>query len=98
MSVSIVSPMTMVWSVVLPRVDAEALELGGHVAPGALTVVRQEQEGDAVREQLGNEPLRAGNELVAAIDNTVHVNQVTEHGSSPPGRPGKVPKCFASLR
>ncbi len=66
-------------------VDAQALQLGGHVAAGPLAVVGQEPERDVGPSQVVDEPVRAGDELAAAVDDAVHVDQIAKHRSMPPG-------------
>ena len=54
---------------------AHALQLGGDVAARALAVVREEQERDVPIAEHANEIHRAGDELAAAVDDAVHVDQ-----------------------
>ena len=54
---------------------AHALQFGGDIAPRALAVVGEEQEWDVPFAECANEIHRAGDELAAAVDDAVHVDQ-----------------------
>src|SRR5262249_31094260 len=41
--------------------------------------VRQEKKGDIGRAQPVNKLIRAGNQLMATVDDAVHVDQITNH-------------------
>ena len=64
-------------NVMFSHVNAQPLQTCGDVAPGALAVVGQEEEGDVGLTQSVHEPIRAGDELTTPVDHSVHVNQVS---------------------
>ena len=64
--------------------DAHACQLGDDVAAGALAVVGQKAKRDVAHPQFVDELIRAGNQLGAAIENAVHVDQVAVLHKSPP--------------
>ncbi len=59
-------------------VDAHPLELALEVQGGLLGVVGQEQEGDVVGPHVGDEVLGAGDELLAPVDDPIHVRDHAE--------------------
>ncbi len=58
-------------------VDAHAIQFGDDVAAGALAVVGQETKRDVASAQLGDEPIRARDHFRAAVENAIHVDQVS---------------------
>ena len=62
--------------VLLLDVDAHAGELGDHVAPRALAVVGEKPKRDVALRSSRNEDIRAGNQLAAAVEHAVHVDQI----------------------
>ena len=59
-------------------VDAHPLELAQQVQRGLLGVVRQEQERDVVVAHVRHEVLGAGDQLLAPVDDPVHVGDHAE--------------------
>src|SRR5689334_11570092 len=54
---------------------AHPLQLGGHVAARPLTIVCKEQERKSPISQHANEIYRTIDQLAAAVDDTVHIDQ-----------------------
>jgi hypothetical protein len=57
------------------RGDSHPPQLCRYVAPRPLAVIRQKQKRNVGCEQLLNKGIRTGNQLAAAINHAVHVNQ-----------------------
>ncbi len=55
-------------------VDAHTGQLGDDVAPGTLTVVRQQAERDVLLPQIVDEVARAGDDIGTAMKNAIHVD------------------------
>lgn len=65
------------------HVDSHAGELRRHVAPRALAVVRQEAEGDVAATELRDKAVGAVNQLRAAVENPIHIDEeAVFHNSS----------------
>jgi hypothetical protein len=55
--------------------DSHPLQLGYHIAPGALAVVGQEEKGNPAVAKHRDEPLGSRKQLRPSIDHSIHVNQ-----------------------
>src|SRR5262249_40597093 len=58
------------------HLDAHACQLGDDVSARPLAVVGQETKGDVAGAKLLHKTVRLGNQFVAAIDHTIHVDQI----------------------
>ena len=66
------------------NVNAQPLQASGHVAPGPLAVVGQEEERSIRLEQSIHETIRPGDQLASPVDHAIHVDQVSNHRDANP--------------